>query len=136
MLTTETCVASRYPDCDRMGIVHHAVYPVWYELARMDWLEAVGFSFARSQSLGVNPAMVDLHIRYLAPVGYPQTVRITTEAAEVAPKKLRLRYTLRDESGATAGEAESFHIWTGPDLRSYNLQAGQPELYEALLAAR
>ena len=35
-MTTETSVAVRYPDCDAMSIVHHAVYPVWYEIARMD----------------------------------------------------------------------------------------------------
>ena len=53
MLTTVSRLESRYPDCDRMGIVHHAVYPIWIEAARMDWLTRAGISFERSQELGL-----------------------------------------------------------------------------------
>ncbi len=28
---TETRIDIRYPDCDSMGIVHHAVYPIMME---------------------------------------------------------------------------------------------------------
>ena len=51
-MITETVIDVRYPDCDRMGIVHHAVYPVWYEVARMDYFEKMGFSYADMNSMG------------------------------------------------------------------------------------
>ncbi|MBR3059589.1 MAG: acyl-CoA thioesterase [Oscillospiraceae bacterium] len=135
MLTTLTRMESRYPDCDRMGIVHHAVYPVWIEAARMDWLNRAGIPFALSQSLGLNPAMVELNIRYLAPATYPQTILIETCPGLVAPKKLELLYTLRDEAGRTLSEGRTFHIWTGRDNRSCNMQEVCPELYARLLQA-
>lgn len=136
MLTTETLVRSRYPDCDRMGVVHHAVYPVWYELARMDWLERAGLTFRLLQSLGVNPTMVDLHIRYLAPVTYPQAVTIRTHLGQYAPKKLELIYTLTTDQGVLAGEATTFHIWTGPDNRAYDLEKYQPEVYGMVVSSK
>ena len=37
MCTTKIRV--RYSDVDRMGVVHHAVYPLWYEMAREDFME-------------------------------------------------------------------------------------------------
>ncbi len=135
MLTTRTKIETRYPDCDRMGVVHHAVYPVWYELARMDWLNAAGLDFLTMQPLGVNPAMVDLHIRYLAAASYPQTLYIETRPSLVAPKKLELQYTVTDEEGKPVSDAVTFHIWTGPDNRSYDLEKHQPELYRLLQAA-
>ena len=72
MLITEYSVETRYPDCDAMGVVHHAVWPIWYEAARIDWLEQAGFPFALSQEKHVNPAMVDLHMQYKGALGYPE----------------------------------------------------------------
>ena len=135
MLTTVTRVESRYPDCDRMGIVHHAVYPIWLEEARMAWLTEMGLPFPRSQELGLNPAMVELNIRYLAPAGYPQAVFIETRPGLVAPKKLELLYTLRDEADKVLSEGRTFHIWTGRDNRSCDVEKTQPELYALLLRA-
>lgn len=135
MLITETKIESRYPDCDRMGVVHHAVWPIWYEAARIEWLEKAGCPFELSQEKHVNPAMVDLSMQYKAALGYPETVTVTVKPEMVAPKKLALTYELRKADGTLAGTARSFHIWTGPDNRSYDMAANLPEIYEKLLAA-
>ena len=135
MLSTVTEVRSRYPDCDRMGIVHHAVYPLWMEEARMEWFQAAGLSFELSQELDLNPTMVELSIRYLAPATYPQSVFIETRPGLVAPKKLELLYTLRDGEGKTLSEGRTFHIWTGRDNRSCDVEKNHPEVYGKLLQA-
>ena len=44
-MITQCDIDVRYPDCDAMGIVHHAVYPIWYEIARMDFFEKMGFAY-------------------------------------------------------------------------------------------
>ena len=135
MLITEYSLEVRYPDCDAMGVAHHAVWPVWYEAARIDWLERAGFPFRLSQEKHVNPAMVDLHLQYKAALGFPErlTVRVTPEL--LAPKKLALTYELFREDGSLAGTARSFHIWTGPDNRSCDLEQSLPEVYARLKAA-
>ena len=74
----------RYPDCDPMGIVHHAVYPIWYEIARMDFFAAVGYPYEAMNQEGINPPMVNLNLQYASPVRYPgqnleQTVRRNLE---------------------------------------------------------
>lgn len=132
MLVTKTEIHSRYPECDRMGVIHHAVYPIWYEQARMDWLEAAGLHFEQLSSVGVNPAMVDLHIQYKGSAGYPQTLFITTSPKSCAPKKLELEYTLTDESGTVLSTAVTFHIWTGPDKRSFDMEKLLPQMYEKI----
>jgi acyl-CoA thioester hydrolase len=133
-LTTTTKIEVRYPECDRMGIVHHAVYPVWYEVARMDFFEKAGFSFADMNARGVNPAMVDLHLQYKAPAGYPQTVEITTGVKEYAPRKLGLHYELRDTDGKLLNVADTFHVWTDGG-GAYNIEEKLPEVYEKIRRA-
>ena len=133
-MITETRIDVRYPDCDRMGIVHHAVYPIWYEVARMDFFEKMGFSYADMNSLGINPPMVELDLRYKAPATYPGAVTIRTKLIFCAPKKLELQYEafFGDQ---LCGSARSFHIWTGPDMKSLDMEKYHPEIYGKIKAA-
>lgn len=133
-MTTETIIDVRYPDCDSMGIVHHAVYPVWYEIARMDYFEQLGFGYSSMHEKGIDPPMVDLHVQFKAPVRYPDTVTVRTKATFAAPKKLRLSYETFC-NGELVNSCETFHIWTGPDGRSLDLEKNLPEVFEKLLGA-
>lgn len=133
-MITETRIDVRYPDCDRMGIVHHAVYPVWYEVARMDFFEKMGFSYADMNSLGINPPMVELDLRYKAPATYPGTVTIRTKLILCAPKKLELQYEAFF-GDRLCGSARSFHIWTGRDMKSLDMEKHHPEIYGKIKAA-
>ena len=132
-MQTKTDIQVRYPDCDRMGIVHHAIYPIWYEMARMDFFLEMGFSFAEMNSIGVNPAMVDLHLQFKASATYPQSLYILTRMGAYAPKKLELIYETYDlHGGAPINTARTFHIWTGPDNKSYNMEENLPQIYEKI----
>ena len=48
-----------------------------------------------------------------------------------APKKLELQYETWFE-GRLCGTARTFHIWTGPDMKSLNVQEALPEIYEKI----
>lgn len=39
MVLSESKIEVRYAETDQMGVVHHAVYPVWYEVARTDYMK-------------------------------------------------------------------------------------------------
>lgn len=135
-MTTECTVDVRYPDCDAMGIVHHAVYPIWYEIARMDFFANIGIPYSDTHARGVDPAMVDLHLKYAAPVRYPGSVTVRTRMLSCAPKKLELCYEVYcpgDEAPRATGT--SFHIWTGPDMKSYNMAENYPQAWEKIQAA-
>ena len=135
MLIAETPIDVRYPDADSMGIVHHAVYPIWYEVARMDYFAQLGFPYTAMHERGINPPMVDLHVSYKATVSYPGTVTVRTRCAAFGPKKLKLCYEAFDETGRLVNTAETFHIWTGADNRSLRMDEALPEVYAAIRAA-
>ena len=91
-MVSETKIVVRYPDTDAMGIVHHAVYPIWYEVARMDFFAQLGFPYTAMHEKGINPPMVNLNVSFKATVSYPGTVTIRTRCAAFGPKKLKLAY--------------------------------------------
>ncbi len=134
-MMTESRIAVRYPDCDPMGIVHHGVYPIWYEIARMDFFSAAGYSYLDMNRKGINPPMVNLNLQYRSPVRYPGEVTVRTVCTLCQGKKLELRYGVYQEGNPQpVATATSFHIWTGPDMRALNM-AEQPEIYEKLQRA-
>lgn len=135
-MTTECTISVRYPDCDAMGIVHHAVYPIWYEIARMDFFQKIGVPYSDTHALGVDPAMVSLELKYAAPVRYPGTVTVRTRMLSCAPKKLELSYEVfREGDEAPCARGVSFHIWTGPDMKSCDMAASYPAAWEKIRAA-
>ena len=135
MLVAETKINVRYPDVDAMGIVHHAVYPVWYEIARMDYFAKAGFSYTEMHAQGINPPLVDLHLQFKATVGYPGEVTVKTRCLAFGSKKIKLGYEIWNGEGKLVNTCESFHIWTGPDNRSIPLNQVMPEVYERLRSA-
>lgn len=131
-MMTESKIDVRYPDCDPMGIVHHGVYPLWYEIARMDYFAAVGYGYTDMNASGINPPMVNLNLNYFSPVRYPGSVTVRTVCTLVDGKKLELKYNVYPEGQSTpCATATSFHIWTGPDMKSLDMRT-LPEVYPKL----
>lgn len=131
-MLTESHIQVRYPDCDPMGIVHHGVYPIWYEIARMDYFSKIGYSYTDMNREGINPPMVNLNLNYHAPVRYPGQVKVRTVCTLCQGKKLELRYAVYQEGRPDPiATATSFHVWTGPDMKSLDM-AQKPEVYQKL----
>ena len=130
-MITETKIDVRYPDCDQMGIVHHAVYPIWYEMGRMDFFAACGCDFLRSRGFDVDPAMVNLELNYGAPLRYPQTATLKTRCVFLEGKKIAFRYEIYsgNDEKPCAG-AKSFHIWVR-NGRSVDIEREVPEMFAA-----
>jgi acyl-CoA thioester hydrolase len=131
----ETRIDVRYPDCDQMQIVHHAVYPVWLEMARMDVFEKCGYGYAYAHARGTDPAMVHLELDYGAPVTFPGSVTVTTRITRCEGKKLAFSYEVRADGAEKPNvSAKSFHIWV-KDGKSFDIETALPEMFAAYRAA-
>ena len=136
----ETIMDIRLRDFDHMGIVHHAVYPVWFEAARLDFFEKAGYPFTWQNQRGIDPVMVNLDLNYLSPINNIGQVTIRTKLLLLEGKKMKLGYECFLD-GSPVHRAESFHIWTKRDksegftnLKSIRLNEEAPEFYAAMKA--
>ena len=112
-----TEIRVRYAETDAMGIVHHAVYPVWMELGRSDLLRDLGQSYAEWEKRGVMMSVAELHVTYRAPARYDELVEVRTRLKEVGRRKVIFAYAILRE-GIRLAEGESVHVVTGPDGRA------------------
>lgn len=85
-------VRVRYVECDPMGVVHHTIYPVWFEMARTELLRSKGGSYRAMEEAGLLLAVVKLEARYRAPARYDDMVTVHCELLSSGPVKIEHRY--------------------------------------------
>lgn len=73
---SETTFHVRYAETDRMGIVHHAAYLVWFEEGRSAFIRERGWSYAAIESSGYYLAAAELKAKYIQPAHYDQQVTV------------------------------------------------------------
>jgi len=85
---------ARYPECDPMGVVHHSVYPVYFEMGRTEMLRAAGGSYRQMEEAGAFLAVVALEVRYRRPARYDDALRLETGLLSPGPVKVEHAYRL------------------------------------------
>lgn len=119
-LTSTTTLRVRYAETDAMGIVHHAVYPVWMELGRSDLLRMMGQGYSEWEAQGVFMAVGELRVKFRAPAHYDELISVHTWVQAADRRKVVFGYqVLRDE--VRLAEGESLHLVMGPDGRNRTL---------------
>ena len=127
-----TRIRVRYAESDAMGIVHHAVYPVWMELGRSDLLRELGQSYAEWEKRGVMMSVAEIHVKYRAPARYDELVEVRTRLKEAGRRKVVFAYEVSRE-GTRLAEGQSVHVVTGPDGRAHAMPDDLLELISRAL---
>jgi len=100
----------RYAETDAMGVVHHAVYPVWFELARIGFLRSHGMPFTQIESEGWQSPVVALSLEYLKPGRFGDFVEVH---AQMSQDGVRFRFDYRVEcEGELLVRGHSLHVFT------------------------
>jgi acyl-CoA thioester hydrolase len=103
-------VRARYAETDQMGVVHHAVYPVWFEVARTALSHAVGVPYTDWERRGVFLMVGGLTCRYRHPARYDEEVTIWVRVAEVASRRVVFEYRVESADGTVLAEGETRHV--------------------------
>jgi acyl-CoA thioester hydrolase len=84
----------RYAETDRMGIVYYANYLVWCEVGRVEFMRALGGSYAELEEQGYGLAVAEATVRYLAPARFDDLVRIETSLTGVRSRAVTFDYVI------------------------------------------
>ena len=68
----------RYAETDQSGVVHHSVYPVWFEMGRVELLRSSGLTYKELEQKGFFFVIVDLYIRYRQPARFDDELELET----------------------------------------------------------
>jgi acyl-CoA thioester hydrolase len=84
----------RYCECDPMGVAHHSVYPVWFEMGRTELLRESGLRYRDLEEQGAFLAVVDLSVRYRSPARYDDQLELLTQLSRMSRVRIEHEYTL------------------------------------------
>lgn len=91
----------RYPETDRMGIVHHTHYFTWFELGRTELMRELGVPYGELEDReGLFFPVVEARARYRVSARYDEELTVRTRIAAVRGATVRFDYEIRRDGGA------------------------------------
>ena len=115
-----------------MGIIHHSVYPVWFEAARTEFIRFAGITYTQLEKDGIMLPLSDLTCRYFRPVHYEDEVTIITEVVRLTVSRITFRYRVT-LGGELMAEGTTTHGFVSSvTFRPVNLKKVMPDFYAQL----
>jgi acyl-CoA thioester hydrolase len=96
---SELLVRVNYSETDQMGVVYHARYVVWLDMARTEHLRLSGMTYRELEERGFFLAVGELCMRFRQPARYDDVVRVRCWVREVASRRVTFGYAL-EEAGS------------------------------------
>lgn len=126
----ESEIRVRYAETDKMGIVHHSNYLIWFEAGRSDFCRARGFSYKEMEDDDALMIVAESYVRYKSPAYYEDILIIRSQVAEVRSRSIRFVYeVIRLADDTLIAEGETLHLVTDSGRKVRLI----PELYRAKL---
>src|SRR5438045_8219354 len=130
----ETLVRVRYSETDKMGVVYHANYLIWFEIGRTEFCRARGFSYREmEENDDAFLVVAESYCRYKAPAYYDDELLVRTHITELRRRSLRFGYEIvRESDGVVIAEGETCH---GVTDSTGHVRSFPPGFAELLLSA-
>ena len=131
-MTNEARFRVRYAETDKMGVVYHSNFIVWFEIGRVELLRQLGFNY-RDMEIedDCHIAVVDIRCRYKLPARYDDEIVVRTSLKHVRESLLHFSYQVaRAGDNALLAEGETTHIAVNSRFEKMSL----PEKYKAAFA--
>jgi len=135
-VVSETRMRVRYAETDRMGVVYHANYFVWFEVGRVELLRQLGFSYRDMEEKdGCGIAVIDARCRYKAPARYDDEVIVRTRLKYLRESLIQFEYELvRADDGSLLAEGDTTHIVVDAEMKKVSLPVKYVSAFRAAMA--
>ena len=82
----------RYAETDQMGFVYYGNYATYFEVARVEMLRSLGFTYKKLEGEGVILPVLEFTIKYIRPAYYDDLLSIKTTIRELPSARIRFFY--------------------------------------------
>lgn len=132
-MISKSIIRVRYAETDKMGIVHHSVYPVWYEIARTDLSKQVNFPYSKMEEKGLYLPLAELNSKYYSPAYYDDELIVTATVSKLTPARIVFSYKIfKKGSDKHISEGYTVHAIVNKDMKPINTKKLFPEIYSCM----
>ena len=100
--THATDIRVRYAETDRMGLLHHANYLVYFEQGRTELLRQQGYTYKDLEDQGFLLVLTKVEVRYKRPARYDDQLTVRTIVVRTTAVRIDHRYEVLRESELVA----------------------------------
>ncbi len=119
MYLNETQIRVRYAETDQMGYVYYGHYAAYFEVARVEMLRSLGFSYKILEEEGLILPVLNFSIKYIRPAFYDDLLTIKTIVRELPVTRIRFDYETFNEKEELLNIAETTLVFV-------NKKSGRP----------
>jgi acyl-CoA thioester hydrolase len=101
-------VTVRFSETDAQAVAHHAVYLVWFEIARIDYLARFRGGYPALLEAGVDATTVEASVRYRLPARFDDRLEIGARCLDVRGARFRFEYSV-ERDGTVIADGWTMH---------------------------
>lgn len=134
---SKTYITVRYAETDKMGIAHHANYPIWYEVGRTDYVKLFGTTYSEMENSGVMLPVLNLTCHFGKPAMYEDRLIVRTWCIHMTAARIEFAYSvkrfLEDGTEEELGYGTTEHgVVDAETFKPCNIKKRLPALYEKM----
>jgi acyl-CoA thioester hydrolase len=107
MTSGEITIRVRYAETDRMGLLHHANYLIYFEQGRTELLRSYGVSYKDLEDQGFLLVLTKIEVKYRWPAHYDDLLTLKTLVTRTTSVRIDHRYELSCEGRLLAEGAST-----------------------------
>lgn len=115
--TVETPLRVRYAETDKMGVVYHAHYVVWFEVGRTEYCRAAGLPYRAMEEAGLLILVTGVSCRYRVPARYDDPLVVRTSMPELGSRGLCFDYEIVRGEDEILADGSTRHVFADADGR-------------------
>src|SRR4051794_5190000 len=92
--TIATPIRVRFAETDAQGVAHNASYFVWFEVARVDYLEQIAGGYPRLREQGIEALVLECHVRYRRPAVFDDRLLVHARCVDLRGARFRYEYAV------------------------------------------
>ena len=95
MLSATTSIKVRYQETDKVGIVYHANYFTWFEIARIELLDQMGCPYLDLEKKGYLLPVLTCSASFQSPAFFDDRLQVKVEIAKIPLVRIQASYEVR-----------------------------------------
>src|SRR5579864_7481140 len=104
-----TRVRVRFADTDAQGIAHNAAYPVWFEVARVEYLREFAGGYQALRDHGIEALVRESFCRYRAPARFDDERDVYARCLGLRGARFRYEYEIVRADGLPVADGWTAH---------------------------
>jgi acyl-CoA thioester hydrolase len=112
----ESRIEVRYAETDQMGVVHHSIFPVYFEVGRTEFFQRYLIPYAEMEARGLLAPVLEIGYKFHTGARYGDVLRLETRPEWLRGLRLEMSYRmLRGDELVCTGWTR--HALLGPGMK-------------------